>query len=289
MSFYLKLGMRFFSQPSERLITYFPDLRPDLRKARMKTSVQEYISKALLTSLIVFICELPFLSFIFSLIFQSFLFGFITAFTASIFIAAGFFFVFVNYPKTVIKEREKKIDGSLPFASLYLSTIAGSKLPLHQILDVFSRFSRYGQITDEIGLIIRDMDAFGIDVNTSLERAIERTPSKNLKELLWGILSINRGGGEVDVYLKEKAKTFLAEYRRKVYEFSHNLTVMIEVFITAVILSAVFFTILTSIMSGIAGTTGNIIILQFLLIFFFIPLISAAFLILIKAMSPTGE
>jgi len=289
MSFYLNLGMRLFSQPSEMLITYFPDLRPDLRKARMKTTVQEYISKALLTSLIVFICELPLLSFIFGLIFQNFLFGFITAFTASIFITAGFFFVFVNYPKTVIKEREKKIDGSLPFASLYLSTIAGSKLPLYQILDVFSKFSRYGQITDEISLITRDMDAFGIDVNTSLERAIERTPSKNLKELLWGILSVNRGGGEVDIYLKEKAKTFLAEYRRKIYEFSHSLTVLIEVYITAVILSAVFFTILTSIMSGIAGTTGNIIILQFLLIFFFIPLISAAFIILIKTMSPTGE
>jgi len=289
MSFYLNLGMRLFSQPSEMLITYFPDLRPDLRKARMKTTVQEYISKALLTSLIVFICELPLLSFIFGLIFQNFLFGFITAFTASVFITAGFFFVFVNYPKTVIKEREKKIDGSLPFASLYLSTIAGSKLPLYQILDVFSKFSRYGQITDEISLITRDMDAFGIDVNTSLERAIERTPSKNLKELLWGILSVNRGGGEVDIYLKEKAKTFLAEYRRKIYEFSHSLTVLIEVYITAVILSAVFFTILTSIMSGIAGTTGNIIILQFLLIFFFIPLISAAFIILIKAMSPTGE
>lgn len=289
MDFYLRLGMRLFSQPSERLITYFPDLRLDLRKARMKTTVQEYLTKALLTSFLVFLFELPLLSFIFSLIFQSFLFGFVTAFTASIFLTAGFFFVFVNYPKTVAKEREKKIDNSLPFASLYLSTIAGSKLPLHKTLDTFSKFSRYGQITDEISLITRDMDAFGLDVNTSLERAIERTPSKNLKELLWGILSVNRGGGDVDIFLKEKAKTFLAEYRRKVYEFSHNLTVMIEVYITAVILSAVFFTILTSIMSGIAGTTGNIIVLQFLLIFIFIPLISAAFLILIKTMSPTGE
>lgn len=281
--------MRLFSQPSEKLITYFPDLRFDLKKARIRTSVQEYLSKALLTSFFVFVFELPLLSFIFALIFQSFLFGFITAFTASIFITAGFFFVFVNYPKTIAKEREKKIDGSLPFASLYLSTIAGSKLPLHKTLDVFSKFSRYGPITDEMSLISRDMDAFGIDVNTSLERAIERTPSKNLKELLWGILSVNRGGGDVDIFLKEKAKTFLSEYRRKIYEFSHSLTVMIEVYITAVILSAVFFTILTAIMSGIAGAAGNVIVLQFLLIFFFIPLISFAFIILIKTMSPAGE
>jgi len=289
MGFYNRTAMRMFSQLSDTLSPYFSEIRLDFKRARIKTSIQEYISIAIFTSFLVFICEIVLLSYIFGLIFQSFLFGFITAFTASIFLSVVFFLAFVNYPKVMIKEKAKKIDNNLPFAALYLATIAGSKLPLHRTLQVFSKFSRYGSVTDEVTRITSEMDAFGIDVNTALERAVERTPSKNLKELLWGILSVSRSGGDVDIYLKEKAKTFVAEYRRKIYEFSHQLSIFIEVYITAVVLGAVFFTILTSIMSGIAGGAGNIIILQFILIFIFIPLISLAFIILIKAMTPGGE
>jgi len=289
MGSYTRFGMKIFSQLSYTLSPYFSDIKVDLRRARVRTSLQEYISTAILTSFLVFICEIILLSFIFSLIFQSFLFGFITAFTASIFLSVVFFLAYINYPKIIIKERAKKIDNNLPFASIYLATIAGSKLPLHKTLEVFSKFSRYGQVTEEISRITNEIDAFGIDVNTSLERAVERTPSKGLKELLWGILSVNRSGGEVDIFLKEKAKSFVAEHRRRIYEFSHQLTILIEVYITAVVLGAVFFTILTGIMSGIAGGVGDVIVLQFLLIFIFIPLISAAFVILIKTMTPGGE
>lgn len=289
MGFYTKLGMRMFSQLSDTLSPYFSDIKIDLKRARIRISIQEYISTAILTSFLVFACEIILFSFIFSLIFQSFLFGFITAFTASIFLSVIFFLLYINYPKVIIKERAKKIDNNLPFASIYLATIAGSKLPLHKTLEVFSKFGRYDQVTEEISRITNEVDAFGIDVNTSLERAVERTPSKGLKELLWGILSVNRSGGEVDVFLKEKAKTFVAEHRRRIYEFSHQLTILIEVYITAVVLGAVFFTILTAIMSGIAAGAENVIILQFILIFIFIPLISAAFVVLIKTMTPGGE
>lgn len=289
MGFYTKTAMRMFSQLTDKILPYFFDIKTDLKKARIKISLQEYVSSAILTSFLVFICEILILSFIFGLLFQSFLFGFITAFTASTFLSAIFFYAYLNYPKIVIKERAKNIDSNLPYASLYLATIAGSKLPLHMALGVFSKFSKHGQLKEEMSRITNEIEAFGIDVNTALERAIERTPSKDLKELLWGILSVNRSGGDVDIFLKEKAKSFVDEHRRKLYEFSQQLAILLEVYITAVVLGAVFFTILTSIMGGIAGGIGNVIVIQFLLIFIFIPLISAAFIILIRAMAPGGE
>jgi len=289
MGLYTKVAMRLFGQYSEIIIPFFSDLKVDLKKARVRISIQEYISNAMFISLLVFMFELPLLSFIFALIFGSFLFGFISAFTVSVLLTIGFFFAFINYPKVKFRERAKEIDNNLPFASLYLSTIAGSKLPLHKTIGIFSKFSKYGKLTEEISMITSDIDAFGLDVNTSLERTIERTPSKDLKELLWGVLSINRSGGDINIFLREKAKSLVDQHRRKVFEFSHQLTIFIEVYITAVILGAVFFTILTSIMSGIAGASENIVIIQFLLIFIFLPLISAAFIIMIKAMTPGGE
>lgn len=133
------------------------------------------------------------------------------------------------------------------------------------------------------------MEVFGLDANSSLERAIDRSSSKTFKELLWGILSINKSGGDLNVFLKEKSKVLMEEYRRRMYEFSHQLTIYIEVYLTAVIMGAIFFSILTSIMSGLTGMGSESMMLQFVLIFIFLPAISAVFIILIRSATPSSE
>jgi flagellar protein FlaJ len=204
------------------------------------------------------------------------------------------FFVITYYPRIIIKEKAKSLDNDLPFATLYLSTVSSAKLPLHKTFQIFAKFSGYGEITNEVNFITNDVEAFGLDINTALQRAIDRTTSKNFKEVIWGLLSTIRIGGDVSIYLKEKARSFVDEYRRKLYEFSHQLTLYIEVYLTAIILGAIFFTIMTAIMSGMGGGGGfgvgmDTITLQFLLIFIFLPLISTVFIILIKSISPSGE
>jgi len=281
--------MRYFGDMAEGMLPYFADVKLDLKRAKIKEAPQEFMSKAILTSLIIFLFELPLLSFIFALVFQSFFFAFITSFTVSIFLTIGFFLVYINYPKFAIKNRAKSIDSSLPFASLYLSTIMGSKLPLHKVFKIFSKFSKHDLLTEEVSNISNDMETFGLDVNTALERAVERTSSKEFKELLWGMLSVNRAGGDMNEFLKEKSRSYFNEYRRRLFEFSHQLSIFIEIYLTVIIVGAVFFTILTSIMSGITGGASNIIILQFFLIFVFLPLASIAFIIFVRSMTPGGE
>jgi len=288
MSEFLKISMRMFGPFTDYIAPYFPNLKSDLKKANFRMSVEEYMGGGILFSFLVFAIELPILSFIFGLLFQNFIFGFITSITMSFFLLAIFFLSYVNYPKAVIKERSGKIDKDLPFASLYLSTVASSKLPLAKIFEIFSKFSEYDELSDELGQIHNEISIFGMDVNTALERAIERTPSKNLKELLYGILATNRSGGDLSIYLSEKSKSFMNDYKRSLYEFAHQLTVYIEIYLTSIVLGAIFFVILTAILAGISGTGSNIIFLQFFLIFLFLPLISTVFLLLIKASTPGG-
>ena len=128
-----------------------------------------------------------------------------------------------------------------------------------------------------------------MDVNTAIEKAADRTPSKNLKEVLWGMLSTIKSGGDLGEYLRNKTKALLDEYRRKLYEFSHSLTVYMEVYLTALVIGAIFFIILTSVMSGMAGGSVNLVFLQFIIVFFVIPLISIAFIVVVKTISPGGE
>jgi flagellar protein FlaJ len=141
-------------------------------------------------------------------------------------------------------------------------------------------------------MINSDVEVFGLDINTALNRAVDRTSSKNFKEFLYGLLSLSSTGGDIHQYIKEKSKSLMAEYRRKLYEFSHQLMVFTEIYLTAIVLGAIFFTVLTSILSSISIRSsggGNAIVLQFLLIFIFLPTITAVFIILIKSATPSGD
>lgn len=289
MGSYTKLAMRLFYPASRGFTPFVSELRNDLKRSRLKLSVYEYLSISFLSSFIILLITFTLLTVVISMFLPNFILSLLISLAVSGSLSSFFFLLFLNYPKSVIREKSKRLEDTLPFAALYLSTIAGSKLPLNKIFTIFSKFGKYGEISDEVNSIINDIELFGVDINTSVERAIERSPSKNFKELLWGILSMNKTGGDMYAYLREKGKTFLNEYRRRLFEFSHQLTIFIEIYLTAIVLGAIFFTILTAIISGLSGVGANIIVLQFFLIVIFLPVLSLAFILIIKSITPGGE
>ena len=284
-----KQAFRLFSLYATKINELFPEIKTDLKRAGLKISAIEYMSNAIMVSFITFFITLPSLSFIFSFFLSNFLFGFLTSLTFSSFITMGAFFIYLSYPKTLIKNKEKKLDRYLPFSALYLSTVTSSRLPLYKALKIFTKFSGYESVVEEVNKINEDVELFGLDINTALEREVVRSPSKKFRELLYGILATIRSGGNLHLYLKERAQEYMLDYRRKLSEFAHSMTIYTEMYLTAVILGAIFFTILTAIMSGIGGGATNILILQFFLIFIFIPVVSLLFMYLIKVAQPGGE
>ena len=285
-----KFAMRYLVKHIEPHLALFEDLRKDLKMSGLKKTLEEYISMAIMTCIILFIIELPLFSVIFSMLNLGFLFSFFMAITTSILICTFFFVLFVNYPKFIIRDKARSVERTLPFAGIYLSTIASSRLPPHKIFEIFSKFKEYGEVSREAQRIVADMEMFGLNIYDSLERSVDRTPSRELRDLFWAILSTLKAGGDLHTYLTEESKTFLSNYRRKLNEFARSLAIYLEIYLTALVLGTIFFIILTSVMSGFTGIVAqNMVLVQFFLIFFFIPLISTAFIILIKTSSPGGE
>ena len=289
MSLYTRIAFTLFGRFSDNLAIFFPDLIDNLKKAGMKTSNKEFISTGMFTSFLFFLAEMPLLSFIFGIFFKGILLSLITSITISSLLTIIIFYLFTKYPNTIVADHSRKIDTFLPFASLFLSTIAGTKLPLDKIFKIFAQNSRYGEITQQIKMMNNDIEVFGLDAHTALQRAIDRTPSKKMKEMLYGLLSTSISGGDTSIYLREKAHTQMGDYSRTIAQFSKKIALFIEIYLTAIVLGAIFFVVLTSIFSGISGVGGNIILLQSLIIFLFLPLLSAVFILLVKISSPTGE
>jgi len=284
-----RYAFRLFGDLAKKIEPYFPDLKEELKKADLRISPQEYIANALFASLLSFIVTLPFMAFSISISTGAFLFGYLTSVTLAMGLPLAVFLIYLNYPKSIIKDREKKIDSYLPFSSLYLSSIISSGLPLHKAIKIFVEFGEHKSIVGEMKKIVHDIEFYGLDMFSALERAVNRTPSRKFREFLYGILATIRSGGNLFTFMKERTTDFFIDYRRKLSEFSHSMTIYTEIYLVAVVLGTIFFVILTSIVSALGGATQNILGLQLFMIFIFLPMVSILFLFLVKKAQPIWE
>ncbi|MEM0333070.1 MAG: type II secretion system F family protein [Candidatus Aenigmatarchaeota archaeon] len=283
-----KYSFRLFGDLARFFEDFFPDLKDDLKRAGIKLSSQEYLASSLFVSIVSFLVVLPFMALFLSIASGSFLFSYLMAISISLGIPILVFFIHVNYPKTIIKQREKDLEKVLPFSTLYLSSIVSSGLPFHRAIKFFVEFSDENEFRKEIKKIVEDIDFYGLDINSAIERAINRSPSKKFKEFLYGLLATTRSGGNLYNFFKEKSNEYMMDYRRKLYEFSRAMTIYIQIYLISIVLGTIFFTVLTSVIS-VMGAQQNILGLQTLMIFIFLPAISILFIFLVKKSEPSWE
>lgn len=289
---YREKALEYFSDFAEPHTHTFADLKPDIRKADIGLSLDGYLSIAMMTITLVFLVEFPLIAFI-----VAFLPGFsvlmavLFSFTMAVFLCTSIFFFFYTYPSIKVKSRGRSIDYSLPFATVYLSTMAGSNSPPNLMFEVLSEFEEYREISKEARKIRRDVELLGMTTLQALKRTARNSPSEKFKELLWGINTTIRTGGDLSDYLHEKAQTYMRDYQRTLNQYSNTISTMIEIYLTLVIVGSIFFIIITSIISafGMSQAMGAVMALaQFSVVFLLLPGISIGFIYLVKYLSPEG-
>ena len=269
------------------LVEYFEDLRPQLSRADIPASLPEYISMMLFSSGAVFISSLFLLGSILSVTMG--ISGFIFSLALSIILPALTFLGLYMLPSVIMRQRASKIRDSLPFATMYMSTLAGTGTSTSELFRNLAQAEQYGEISKEAEKIHSDIDSFGMDISEALQRAAERTPSDDFKDLMWGMNHALTSGGSLRAFLQERAETLMNDYERRIESFSDQLSLLVEMYITLVIVGSIVFTSMSAVMSSFTAVSGqNIVIIQIAAIFFGLPLISGMFILLVRGMSPGG-
>ncbi|HLD83589.1 MAG TPA: type II secretion system F family protein [archaeon] len=264
---------------------YFPDVKENLQKANLKYTLEEWISIAAFITLVTFVVETLTFSFVFGLMGMAPLIAILLSVTLSSSIGGALLFLFYTYPGAIAKSREVKINKALPFAVSYMSSISSANVPLIFFFKTLSEFKEYGEICTDSESIVRDVEALGMPIHSAIKKRAKTTPSKQFKELLWGINNIYSSGGSVNMYLKGKGNELMADYRRRIKKYSQDLSLFVEVYLTLIIIGAIFFIVLSSIIASISGGAETALIQTFI-VFILLPLLSAGFMILIKSISP---
>jgi len=270
--------------------SFFEPLQEQLRRGHITVPAEQW---AAFTILVTIMAAIP--AFIFCLLFSVIGLGFgIAAVAVSICAGAGItaaaFALAYEYPFLMSDERKKKIENALSFSTIYMSTIARSGFPPQEIFRLLGGFKEYGEVAKEARKISSDIDVLGLDVSTALNRAIARSPSSDWTELLAGLKTAINVGGDIGSFLSEKAKGFVADYRRRLRDFSNMLSLLVEVYITLVVVGVVFFIVTTSVMVAIGGVPVELIkVINYALVLVGMPVITASFLIIIKGISPLED
>ncbi len=288
-SAYVRFSDRVVGNIASNVEDLFRELGNDLVLADMQYTLHEYLSIALFSSSLIFTVSAPSISVIVGVMnptVSGIIAGLITGLFIGVFLAVGTFIGFYMYPKVIVGQRRSDIKNNLPFATMYLSTIAGTGTPPSALFKLLGDFEEYGEISRESEKISRDIRTFGADSTQAIRAAAQRTPSEEFKELLWGINSVITAGGDLRSFLQTKSKSFMADYQRRLDKFTDTLSLLVEIYITLVIVGSVFLIIISTIMSAFGQNPLLIISVQLFTVIILLPMAALMFIIIVKGVSP---
>jgi len=147
---------------------------------------------------------------------------------------------FTVYPVIKMRARRTKIDLKLPHAITYMQAFC-DVLPLFEIFRMIYREKEiYGEVSEEFGFIIRDVELLGDDIISAMRNLADSTPSENLKEFLEGLIMAFESGGNLKGYMLTKVNHFRERAKRQSELNLKTLEILAEVFVVLFVALPIF-------------------------------------------------
>jgi flagellar protein FlaJ len=286
----LAMAYQLMGDKSARFLPLFKDLDQDLQKSGLKVNFKAYVSLTILTS---FLITLPvaivttlLLFFIFNVPLVS---GLLFGVGAALFTWAISIFGFYLYPVYRADKHKRELDDELPFTTGYMAILASAGVSPEKIFYSLSTLNAPLAASSEAREVIKNVNLFGLDVISALEKTSSRTPSKQLREMVEGMISTIHTGGNLGAFLREKFKTYMALKRLSLKKYSDSLSVLSEVYVALLLTGPLLLVIMFSVMSMLGGgSLGGLSsdLLLSLMTYIAIPICAIIFLIILDSTSP---
>ncbi|SDM17332.1 flagellar protein FlaJ [Halogranum gelatinilyticum] len=203
--------------------------------------------------------------------------------TVGTLLAAGSYYARWFYLDQLAVARASAIEATLPRTVAFVYALSRSGMSFPQILQTLvDNRQVYGASATEIGVAVRDMDTFGTDVITALQRLGRRTPSDGLEEFSENLASVLSSGRSLSDFLHAQYERYQEEAQAQQEQYLELLATFAEVYVTVLVAGPLFFiTILIVIGLVLQDTLTFIRFISYL----GIPLASAAFIVYIDSMA----
>jgi flagellar protein FlaJ len=286
----LSMAYQLMGDKTARFIPLFKDLDQTLQKAGLKVNFKAYVSLTILSSLLITLAvavALPvLLFFVFNMPLQSvLLFGFGSALFTWAFSIIGFYL----YPVYRADKHKRELDDELTFTTGYMAILASAGVSPEKIFYSLSNLNVPLAASTEAKEVVKNINLFGLDVISALEKTSRRTPSEKLRNTIEGIISTIHAGGNLGGFLRGKFKTAMKLKRLSLKKYSDSLSVLSEVYVALLLTGPLLLVIMVAVMSVMGGGGLGLLspdLLLSLLTYLLIPVCAVIFLIILDSTSP---
>ena len=267
----------------------YAKLREDLLRARIFVPVERWLSKAVFYSIIAAVGVVAgyiIMKYLILSLLSEFSLGLIDLLVSTLFAVIAFVSTYSGfrvYPRIRAWERKGKINLNLPYAIGYISAMASIGVYPYTIFKKLSEADEtYGEVSNELKLLVRDVELLGFDFITALKKLVATTPSVKMRSFLQGAVTTALSGGEMGTYFINTATEYMEERRKEYEQFIDTLGIFAEFYVIGMVAAPLLLVVVLSIMVFLGGASleglGAIIYLV-------IPLGSLAFIFLIGTLS----
>ncbi len=199
------------------------------------------------------------------------------------------YMLFLVYPSFKAGERKQSIDKHLPYAVTFMYALSRGGMNIIEILRSLSKCAdTYGEVANEVKIILRDMDYFGTDLRTALHNISEITSSEKFRDLMYNLLAVIDSGGDIPSYFRDKSEQYLNKAKIDQRGFLETLGLIAESYVTAFVAGPLFIIIL-GVMMSVMGHGSELMV--YAIIYAVVPIGSMMFVVMINILTPgtTGE
>lgn len=187
------------------------------------------------------------------------------------------------YVKSVANRREIMIDESVARTIAFIYALSRSGMAYPEILRTVGDNRRsFGESAEEIGVVVKDIDLFGADLITALQRISQRTPSEQFSDFAENFANVLQTGRNVSDYLRELYDQYQEERVANQERMLELFTALGEAYVAGLVAGPLF---LLTILLIFGILTGGL--LDFLngLVYLLIPLANLGFVWYLDSMS----
>ena len=284
------IAYRVIGEKTNRVLPVFRDLDSNLQRSGLKINFKAYVSLTVfvtvLASFITLILIPCLLAFVLNVPpFSAVLFGVAGSLFAVAFSTIGFYV----YPIYRADKFRRELEDELSFTTGYMAILASANVSPEKIFYSLSNLSVPLAVSSEARNVVRDVNLFGLDIISALEKTSKRTPSEQFREMLEGFISTIHSGGDMAAYLREKSRRYMKLKRISLKKFSDTLSILSEFYVALLVTGPLLFVIMLTVMAMLGGSSLGMLgpdILLSMITYFGIPLGSIVFLIILDATSP---
>jgi len=289
MSFY-KDSIRYFGELGIRYLSgYLTPLKEEMIKSNLNILFETYVGKMVMFTIFAFFITFIGITFVLTLFLIPPVLTIIGALIASSATSFAILTFYHSYPFHLLTSKRVSIDSAMPFALSHMGAIAASGVPPFIIFKLIANVPEYGEVSNESKRIVRNVDAFGMDITSAVRNVAERTPSAEFKQFLFGLISTIETGGNMKSYLENSAKEALFNYRLKREKYLQTLSTYADFYTAVLIAAPLFFVSVLSILSLIGGQIFGLSIptAMKLGVYLLMPLLNIIFILFIHYTQPS--